>query len=214
MRINVGCGKNTTKGWRNFDNSLSLWFAKLGFLSKILFKLKIFDQSEYQYIQFCRSHGIEYGDVVKGLSIQPGSVDVLYSSHMIEHLDLIEVEQFLENAKKILRSGGGIIRLVVPDLRKFVQRYLETGDADAFVKETLLGQTKPRTILQKIRALFVGPQGHCWAYDGKSLCELLMRHGFVNVQILSPGETRIKDPGELDLRERESQSVFVEAEKP
>ena len=95
MRVNAGCGETPTKGWRNFDNSLSVRFAKVCFFSRLLFKLKVFNQPQYQFIQFCRNHCVEYGDVIKGLPIPAGSVDVLYSSHMIEHLDSAEAGQFL-----------------------------------------------------------------------------------------------------------------------
>jgi hypothetical protein len=51
-------------------------------------------------------------------------------------------------------------------------------------------------------------------YDGHSLCRLLNKHGFVNAAVISPGETRIPNPGALDLYERASESVYVEAEAP
>ena len=44
--------------------------------------------------------------------MQAGSADVLYSSHMIEHLNQTEMRLFLKEARRCLVSGG-IIRLVV-----------------------------------------------------------------------------------------------------
>ena len=50
--------------------------------------------------------------------------------------------------------------------------------------------------------------------DGKSLCRLLETLGFVEATQVPVGSTRIPNPGPLNLRERESESVYVEAIKP
>jgi len=50
-------------------------------------------------------------------------------------------------------------------------------------------------------------------YDGDSLRRLPESRGFVRVEIVFPGQTRIPNPGPLDLHERASDSVYVEAEK-
>jgi hypothetical protein len=51
-------------------------------------------------------------------------------------------------------------------------------------------------------------------YDGASLCRLLLAHRFVNAEIMQAGETKIQAPEPLDLQERLSESVYVEAENP
>ena len=48
-------------------------------------------------------------------------------------------------------------------------------------------------------------------YDAPSLIRLLERHGFREAMTLPTGETTITDPGELNLREREEESLYVEA---
>lgn len=211
MRINVGCGQTPTKGWRNFDNSLSLRLGRVPFLPELLHKVGVLEASQYQFIHFARSDGIEHGDVTKGIPLSDGSVDVLYSSHMLEHLDRGEASLFLKEARRVLCSGG-IIRLAVPDLRKHVQQYIESEDADAFIAGTLLCQPRPRTIVQRLRVLLVGARHHQWMYDGVSLCRLLLAHGFVKAEVLPAGKTKIQAPEPLDLQERLSESVYVEAE--
>ena len=211
--INLGCGQTPVKDWRNFDNSISLRLAKLPLLPVLLWKLKLLELSQYQFISFAKSNKIEYGDATKGLPFQKESVDVIYSSHMIEHLDQLEVDIFLKEAYRLLLKGG-TIRLVVPDIRKQVEEYVKSEDANAFIKATMLAVPRARTIMQRLRILFIGTRHHQWMYDGKSLGALLKKQGFVNVKELSPGESTIKNPGSLDLCERASDSVYVEAEKP
>jgi len=213
VRINIGCGPKPTKGWKNFDNYLIVRLSKFPLLPTLLKRVGLIDKSQVAFFQFARKHSIEYGDATKGLPIPTGSVDVLYSSHMLEHLDQKEVALFLKEARRILRSGG-IIRITVPDLRMQVQQYIESNDADAFILATNLTQPRPRTIAQRLRILLVGTRHHQWMYDGMSLFRLLEDHGFIDSKILKAGESTIDNPQDLDLNERDSESVYIEAKNP
>jgi hypothetical protein len=62
-----------------------------------------------------------------------------------------------------------------------------------------------------VRALLVGGRQHRWLYDASSLCNLVRGCGFADATEQPPGVTRIPDPGPLDLREREDESLYVEA---
>jgi hypothetical protein len=44
-------------------------------------------------------------------------------------------------------------------------------------------------------------------YDSGYLVRLLEKHGFTDVESLPAGKTNICDPGALNLREREEESV-------
>ena len=50
-------------------------------------------------------------------------------------------------------------------------------------------------------------------YDGPSLLRLLTESGFSGARVVAAGETSIESPGPLDLREREDESVYVEARR-
>jgi predicted SAM-dependent methyltransferase len=131
---------------------------------------------------------------------------------MLEHLDREEAMMFLQESKRVL-SIGGIIRLVLPDIEKLIQYYIENRDADLFLESTLMCAPRPRTLSQRLRILLVGTRHHQWMYDGRSLCKLLTKTGFTDVEILAAGQTRINNPGPLDLFERANESVYVEAIK-
>jgi predicted SAM-dependent methyltransferase len=213
LRINVGCGQTPTVGWRNFDNSLSLRLSKFPLLTIFLRKIGLVNMEQISFIQFAREHSIEYGDATKGLPLQSDLVEVLYSSHMLEHLDQQEVVFFLKEARRIICSGG-IIRLAVPDLHMLAERYITTNDADAFIASTRMTQPRPGTLSARLRMLLVGTRHHQWMYDGLSLSRLLEAHGFVSPRILKAGETQINDPQNLNLNERADESVYVEAVNP
>ncbi len=66
----------------------------------------------------------------------------------------------------------------------------------------------------KLRQLLSGGRGHHWMYDGPSFQKLVSDNGFAEVELVPAGETRLAAPGDLDLREREIESVYVEANRP
>ncbi|OGU35883.1 MAG: hypothetical protein A2315_15900 [Ignavibacteria bacterium RIFOXYB2_FULL_35_12] len=213
MRVNIGCGQTPTLGWRNFDNSLSLRLAKIPFAADFLKKIGWIEQAQYEFIRFASVNNIEYGDATKGLHIKSSSVEVLYSSHMIEHLDRNGAARFLKEAFRLLQPGG-LMRLTIPDIKKQVTQYNINDDADRFMELTHLCSYRPISFSQRLQLLIVGPRNHQWMYDGKSLVRLLQNFGFINAEILPAGKTNIKDYWPLDLHERESESVYVEAVKP
>lgn len=211
--VNVGCGQTPTSGWRNFDNSPSVRLARWPLVAMVLDRLRLLNREQREYIRYLRSMRIEYADASRRIPIADGSADLVYSSHMLEHLDRTDASAFLREVYRILRPGGQV-RLVVPDLTSYVGRYLESRDADAFMESTLLCELRPRGLGQKLRALLVGRRHHQWLYDGASLCRLLQDHGFAEPRVLPAGVTLIPDPGHLNLSERAGDSVYVEAYRP
>jgi predicted SAM-dependent methyltransferase len=212
VRVNVGCGPFPTPGWVNVDNSPSVVLARLpAALSSALAGVGILKPQHLQAIDVARRERIVRASATR-LPLDTGSVDVVYSCHMLEHLDRSEARQFLSESRRVIRRGGRL-RLVVPDLDFHVESYKRSGDADGFFEELMVTRS-PSQGLQKVADSLVGFRGHRWMYDGASLKKLVEEAGFEDVEILEPGETRISDPGPLDLREREEGSIYLEGRRP
>lgn len=211
--VNIGCGCSPTEGWINYENSLSLRLARMPILAFPLKCFGLLNEQQRQAIAFFKRNSIKYADVRKCIPEPDHSVDVLYSSHMLEHLDANEAQAYLAEAKRVLRHGGHI-RLAVPDLRFFVDDYLRTGDADRLMDATGLSRRSAATFLQRMRFLLVGDRGHKHMYDNASLCKLLVSAGFKDAKAMPEGKTRIPEAGALNLAERSPSSVYVEAVNP
>jgi SAM-dependent methyltransferase len=212
-RINVGCGSTPTNGWLNFDGSPSVRLAKHPLLTSLLDRLRFLEYENKRFIAFCRCSDIRWANATRSLPIPTGSADVLYSSHMLEHLDKEEAMEFLTEARRVLKREG-IIRLAVPDLRRMIADYETDGNADRLVSRTQLAHTRPRTLLQKLRWLLIADRSHHrWMYDANSLVSLLEKAGFNHIVIQPAPATMIPSPGDLNLREREDESVYVEAKR-
>ncbi len=63
-------------------------------------------------------------DLRRGLPFDHQSMTVCYSSHVVEHLSRTAVDGFLAECFRVLKPGG-IIRIVVPDLAKIAELYLQ-----------------------------------------------------------------------------------------
>lgn len=209
-RVNFGCGPTPISGWYNYDNSFSVCLAKHRILTSIMDKLGLLKESQKKLIAVARKSNIIWADATKRILLPDNSVEVLYSSHMIEHLDREEVKVFMQQTRRVL-AAHGIIRIVVPDFRKLATQYISDGDADAFLERSGLTRGSHRTLLDKLKYLIIGERHHLWMYDGPSMVRLLSSMGFKDTRIMPAGSTMIPDPGELCLYERSDESVYVEA---
>lgn len=210
VRLNIGCGMAPTTGWINYDNSPAVWMARWPALLRLLRGIGLLDADNIEFAEFCRRHGVRYANAVSRIPHPDATVDVIYSSHMIEHLDRREARQFLSECRRVLKPGG-VLRIVVPDLRVTVNDYVAKGNADIFLDHLQLALDKPHGLKRRLRHLLVGDRNHHWLYDKKSISRLLTANGFDEVEVLQPGQTRMAEPGELNLAERVGESVFVEA---
>ena len=212
-RINVGCGQTPTPGWTNYDNALTARVARVPLVLPALERLRLLTDLQRRFMRAARAADIRYADAVRRIPEADRSVDVLYTSHMVEHLDGEEARRFLREARRVLQPGG-IIRVAVPNLQGHANQYIADGDGDGFLARVHLSRPRPRTLFGKLSYLLVGDRHHQWMYDGRSLCRLLASAGFADVREMPAGETSIPDPGSLDLFERSPESVFVEARNP
>jgi len=213
MRVNVGCGATPTDGWQNFDNSLTIRLARWPGITRAFKLLNLRNGQASWLSSIANDSDIRFADATVRIPCPDRSVEVVYSSHMIEHLDRSGARAFVAEIKRVLRPGG-IVRLAAPDLALLVQRYIATGDADDFVARTCMGLDRPVGIAARAKLALVGPRHHLWMYDGASLTRLLAEAGFTDIATIPPGETRIPDSGSLDLTERADESIYIEAFQP
>jgi hypothetical protein len=166
-----------------------------------------------ELVEMTRRGNVRFANAAARIPCAAGSVVAVYSSHMIEHLDRGEARAFLAEVRRVL-SPSGVVRIAAPDLSLLIREYGLTGDADEFVTGIHMGLNRPAGFRGRARWAVVGPRHHLWMYDGESLTRLLLATGFKDAAIMPPGSTMIADPGQLDLSERASESVYVEAVRP
>jgi SAM-dependent methyltransferase len=208
LRANVGCGATPTPGWVNLDNSPTVRLASIPVVGAIVSNLPIGAQ-RLRFLREALVKGVRWATATR-LPFQTASMEVVYSSHMLEHLAREDAQLFLVEAHRVLRPGG-VLRIVVPDLKKLVAQYVESGDADGLIDGMLMAPPPRGTFESRLRLGLFGHRGHAWMYDEGSLVATLRKVGFQDVRAVPPGESRIAEPGALNLAERALESLYVEA---
>lgn len=71
-----------------------------------------------------KSKFVKYYNIKNELPFADNSIDVVYHSHVLEHVDKSLAKKFINDCYRILKPKG-IIRIVVPDLEKICFEYLK-----------------------------------------------------------------------------------------
>ena len=173
LMVQYGCGWSAPQNWLNFDSSPTLRFERIPLLGRFYTKnLNRFPLN------------VEFGDIVKGLPLASNSVDLLYCSHILEHLCLYDFRIALSNSWKILKPGG-VFRIVVPDLKFIAHQYLSDNSENAsinFCIDTSFGEVqRPRGIYNNLISI-LGNSHHRWMWDYVGLKSELEKKGFINIR--------------------------------
>lgn len=161
-------------------------------------------------------------DLRRGIPFEDDSVDVVYHSHLLEHLDKDVGEEFLTEARRVLKPGG-VHRIVVPDLEVRVRRYLKHLDEvnsdqadpathDDYIEEILeqsvrreaVGTSRQNRVRRRIENLILGDarsrgETHQWMYDSVSLPAKVRAVGFREVVLHAYDTSSIPDWNEIGL---------------
>lgn len=210
--LNVGCGLDAPDQWLNIDASPSLRISKLLIVGKMFSRVLNFPKWP---------SSVQCGDLIKGIrGIKPGSCELIFASHILEHLSFRDLHTALERIYVYLQPGG-TARVIVPDLKKCVSVYLKELEnnqhagqaAVSFMKNSGLGQEESqRNLYQKIRHSF-GHSQHKWLWDFPSLSLAFKEHGFVKIRLCTYGDWCDDRFKFVESKERHIDAICLEAVK-
>ena len=121
MRINLGCGPDPPEGWVNVDAAIGARLARVPLFPQLNRVMHI------THADWPR--GIVIHDLRRPLPWPDESAESVYASHVLEHVSREQGRRMLAECHRVLRDGG-VLRVVVPDLRILVDEYLN-GVTDA-----------------------------------------------------------------------------------
>jgi predicted SAM-dependent methyltransferase len=217
LKLNLGCGPIRPQGWINADSSLNAAMQRIPVVGKTL--QRVFNTVKYD------NNNVTYVNLNKRWKYADNSVDVVYSSHLLEHLSLKSAALFLRESYRCLKPGG-VIRLVVPDLYKICKAYIadyESGkeNPSGFImwamnlhREAQYGSNI--SVFKKIVYEWEGyPHQHKFMYDEKELSGKMKAAGFTDILSLQYGvSTYIQDIKDVEGKKEAYLSVYLEAKKP
>ncbi|MBJ7328689.1 MAG: class I SAM-dependent methyltransferase [Solirubrobacteraceae bacterium] len=235
--LNLGCGYKTTPYTVDIDFSIQQRIRASRF-APLIAKVALNDTRREMFDTMAADDVLVH-DLRKGIPYPDGSVDAVYHSHVLEHIDRDHAPGFFAEILRVLRPGG-IHRLALPDLREVVQRYLdsyerqdpnhaETGVRPLYgqsVQREAHGTSLQKPLRRKIENLLLGDarkrgETHQWMYDEVSLTQALIAAGFVDPVRLDAYTSDVPGWNEigLDLNADRSAphkpgSLWMEARKP
>lgn len=144
-----------------------------------------------------------FWDLRNGLPFPDESVSKVYSSHFLEHLSFKEGQRFLRECLRVLVPSG-TFSICVPNARLYLEAYVKSDPLDHFCKYTPAYNSTTKIDYVNYIAYMDGH--HNYMFDEENLLFILKSAGFTNVYM------RGFIP-ELDLKERDYESIYGEAKK-
>lgn len=198
-------------GWKNVDASPSLLISKVPIFGRVILAL---------YRGPCWPKSVSYGDIVKGLKIKRETCELVFASHVLEHLTTNDVRIALENIHSYLKPNG-IFRGVIPDLEKIINNYRsekfdnnsKLDTACNFVKNTGLGGEQSRNNLRSRLIEAFSNSRHQWMYDWQSISGLLQQQGFKSIERREFGNWSDSRFKEVERSDRCIDAICFEARK-
>lgn len=202
QKLNLGSGPNGPEGWINLDGSWNAWLAQYPCLRKLMRAINLLPKHS---VNVSWGRGIVIHDVRKPLPFPNCSMEAIYASHLLEHLYLNEAGRLLCECHRVL-SPGGVLRIIVPDLRSVVAEYLKAiptdrmadsisadTPADILNKKLLLRNVNAPSgnIFYRIYTALKDFHSHKWVYDAGSLIKYFELAGFNDVREMKVHESRI-----------------------
>jgi predicted SAM-dependent methyltransferase len=159
IKVNIGCAMSQfMQGWINLDSLDYNQFAQ---------------EWRYRFLQH---------DVRDGLPFATGTVDIIFTSHFLEHLDYREGLAFLRDCRRVLKPKG-VMRIVVPDAGLLMDNYSDKAYFESYfddLDQINDGCENALTYAGKVLAILW--EGHKSIYDKWTLSEQLESAGFIPVR--------------------------------
>lgn len=185
IKLNVGCGTNIRTGWINIDKDA--------------------DASSFKNIDFIRYN------CAKHLPINNECIDVIYSSHFLEHLEPKEALNFCKESFRVLKKGG-IFRIALPNTLRGISAWF--NEDESYLHPLMNGervmfqlQGKPNNI-DFLNYMIYQCYEHKFIYNESKVIDILQSIGFNNIY-----ESSFNNDYDIDNELRKKYSFYVEAIK-
>lgn len=170
MKLNLGASRNWEKdGWHVLDHKIK------------------------------ETTGTKISGDIANIGLPDASCDLIFSSHVFEHIPHIKMQAVLAEINRVTKVGGGI-RILVPDLKRVATAYVN-GD-DEFFKvcrredqsmrgdlglggmliNFIVSPGQDTVLLSRDLKAFIAGYAHLYSYDFEMMRLLLERFGFGDVQ--------------------------------
>lgn len=186
VKVNIGCFLDMFHyGWENLDSQNLSEFARI---------------NGYIFRQV---------DVKNGIPKPDNSVDIILSSHMIEHLNREDGLKFLTECMRALKPNG-LIRLAIPDTQLLCKKYLKREITE--YKHVNVGVENAPDDVEALYHLLLA--GHQTIYDYDSLKKVLEKTGFQKIKRMEAFKSQSEAIQKQTIPAYPTLSCYAESFKP
>ncbi|MFO1281225.1 MAG: methyltransferase domain-containing protein [Burkholderiales bacterium] len=147
-------------------------------------------------------------DLSRPLPFADACADFLHTEDFVAQLEPDALAGFLGECRRVLKPGG-CLRLLTPDLARFMRTYLEDPAHLVRIWTGFVGVPLPNGTAADVVNLGMKLAGR-WQYDLETLSRIASRAGF-DVREVAYGESRHPELRGIDLRKPdEAVSLYVE----
>lgn len=200
VKVNLWSGLVVAGDWIHIDNSLDALIAHASaIVQRRLYPLTNVRAwyGREEYVRLLRERRFVHHALEYGIPFADESIDYIYSSHVLEHLERRAADRLLSDAYRALKVGG-VIRICVPDLGRAIEMYQQGKKTEALSLFFEEGATGTFSM-------------HRWMYDFELLRDALVATGFETIVECGYQECRVPDLEVLD--NRPEKTLYVEASK-
>ena len=142
-------------------------------------------------------------DLKNGIPLQDNSVDLIYSSHLLEHIPFKELILFLKECRRVLKNNG-VFSVCVPNAGNYLNAYFkgETFEIDYYPPALIETGSK----IDQINYIAYMDGHHRYLFDEENLINTLLTAGFKYAQLRNFDSN-------LDSKVRDYESIYAIAKK-
>ena len=142
-------------------------------------------------------------DLKNGIPLQDNSVDLIYSSHLLEHIPFKELILFLKECRRVLKNNG-VFSVCVPNAGNYLNAYFkgDTFEIDYYSPAIIETGSK----IDQINYIAYMDGHHKYLFDEENLINTLLTAGFKYAQLRNFDSN-------LDSKVRDCESIYALAKK-
>lgn len=144
-------------------------------------------------------------DLRNGIPLKDCCVDMIYTSHMLEHISYPALLDFIAECRRVLKNGS-CLSVCVPNAALYIDAYVNNTHFLGPSRGYQPALVKTESFLDQVNYIAYMGGEHAYLFDKENLVNTLKKGGFTRVLL------REFDPS-LDLAKRDFESIYAVAYK-
>jgi ubiquinone/menaquinone biosynthesis C-methylase UbiE len=144
-------------------------------------------------------------DLRKGVPLPDNSVDMVYSSHVFEHIPYRDLLEVISEIRRVLKPGGTLL-VCVPNAGLYLRAYFKNEMFVSYDEMFVPAAVNTESGIDQVNYIAYLNGDHTFMFDEQNIINILKKCKFTDVDF------RTFDPL-IDRVERDFESMYIKASK-